>query len=297
MRLVCAAVVLVAALAASACGQIVVPSPTTSGGRAIETTPPAQTAPPITSPPATSPASPAVTPTAPATASPGQFTGRTVPILMYHKVDPTPGSEGEFSITPHRFEQEMDWLADNGFHAVTLHQVWLYWQGQWALPANPIVISFDDGFPGQVTYAAPILKELGWPAVLNVVVAYIGEHGILTPEDIRTLIGDGWEIDSHTRTHPILTQVSASRLWHEVNDSRTALQHMFNIPVDFFCYPGGAWNAQVVAAVKQAGYLGATGVQQGPADPSDMYVLDRIHVYGTNVLSTFVRNLEYYMAH
>ena len=68
----------------------------------------------------------------------------------------------------------------------------------------------------------------------------------------------GWELDAHSLTHPDLTRLSPRRLTAEVAGSRRTLQRAFGPPVDFFAYPFGRQDARVRAAVRRAGFLGAT---------------------------------------
>jgi peptidoglycan/xylan/chitin deacetylase (PgdA/CDA1 family) len=56
---------------------------------------------------------------------------------------------------------------------------------------------------------------------------------------------------------------------------------LFGVPVNFFCYPGGAYNATVIAATERAGYLGATTTNPGNATPANVYTMARIHVLAT----------------
>ena len=52
------------------------------------------------------------------------------------------------------------------------------------------------------------------------------------------------------------------------------------MPVNFFCYPSGAYDPAVVAATKAAGYLAATTTSPGLADPTQPCTLARIRVAG-----------------
>jgi hypothetical protein len=64
------------------------------------------------------------------------------------------------------------------------------------------------------------------------------------------------------------------------------------VPVDFFCYPSGRFDAAVLRAVRAAGFRGATTENQGPASPADGYLtLDRIRVDGSDSLATFAAKL------
>jgi hypothetical protein len=56
----------------------------------------------------------------------------------------------------------MDWLARHGFEAVTLDLVQDAWYRDGTLPRKPVVISFDDGYRPQFTFALPTLREHGW---------------------------------------------------------------------------------------------------------------------------------------
>jgi peptidoglycan/xylan/chitin deacetylase (PgdA/CDA1 family) len=198
---------------------------------------------------------------------------------MYHVVGPTPPGAAlpGLYVSREDFARQLRWLADRGYHAVTLRAVYLYWRGRRPLPPRPIVLSFDDGYREQFTIAAPLLEEHRWPAVLNLEYAHL-VHEDLTGPMIRRMLADGWELDSHTLTHPDLTAVDAPSLRREVTRSRKLLQRRFGVPVDFFCYPGGSFDARVVGAVRAAGYLGATTTQPGLARPSQLFTMPRIRV-------------------
>jgi peptidoglycan/xylan/chitin deacetylase (PgdA/CDA1 family) len=216
-----------------------------------------------------------------------------VPILMYHSISvpPTGAALGELFLPTANFKEQMAYLSDQGYEAVTLDQLWSAWQGKGSLPEKPIVLSFDDGYMTQYTHAAPVLKDLGWPGVLNLKLLSL-EQGEMTPQMIQKMIADGWEIDSHTINHLDVSTLSGAQLQHEVADSRTMLQKEFGIPVNFFCYPAGKFDAESVAAVKAAGYLGATTVDDGLAAPDENpYELPRVRIDGTDSLDAFKQKL------
>jgi hypothetical protein len=70
------------------------------------------------------------------------------------------------------------------------------------------------------------------------------------------------------------------------------LRHLFHVPVDFFCYPSGRYDARVIAAVRRAGYLGATTTNYGLARPGNLYTLDRIRINGSDGIAGFVHKLQ-----
>jgi len=217
-----------------------------------------------------------------------------VPILMYHVIsDPPAGAPyPELYVPRPQFAAQVAWLAAHGWHAVTLQAVFDSWRGAGTLPPKPIVLSFDDGYLSQVRNAMPLLRARHWPGVLNLEVRNLGVVWGIRPPGIRKLIRAGWEVDAHTIDHPDLTRVDAARLREEVAGSRAAIRKRFHVPVNFFCYPSGRYDGAVVAAVKAAGYLGATTTDYGLARPDDLYTLARVRVNGTDRVSAFARKIE-----
>ena len=213
---------------------------------------------------------------------------------MYHVVSAPPGSAHypDLFVRPNDFEGQMNWLAHHGYHAVTLKRVYDYWTKGSPLPQHAVVVSFDDGYLSQYTRAFPVLRAHHWPGVVNMEVNFLQPVGGLRPWRVRKLIDAGWELDAHTLTHPDLTTLDDARLWQEVNGSRVALRRKFHVPVDFFCYPAGRYDGKVIAAVKLAGFLGATTTNYGLARPPGFFTLARVRVNGSDGVEGFASKLR-----
>jgi peptidoglycan/xylan/chitin deacetylase (PgdA/CDA1 family) len=218
---------------------------------------------------------------------------RPVPILMYHVIAAPPADAAypDLFVRPADFAGEMRWLARHGYHGVTLLQVYQYWRKGSVLPSRPVVVSFDDGYLSAYTQALPVLRGLHWPGVLNLEERNLSKYN-LPPGRVRELIAAGWEIDAHTITHPDLTTVDDATLWYEVRGSRTAIRRLFHVPADFFCYPSGRYDPHVIAAVRRAGYLGATTTNYGLAQSRDLYALSRVRVNGSDGVAGFASRVE-----
>jgi peptidoglycan/xylan/chitin deacetylase (PgdA/CDA1 family) len=153
------------------------------------------------------------------------------------------------------------------------------------------VISFDDGYLSDFTHARPVLRRLGWPGVLNLVLDNLGPGGI-TAHQVRGLIASGWEIDSHTLTHPDLTSLPAIALRRELIQSRAEIWRRFGQPAHFFCYPVGRYDARVIAAVRAAGYRAATTEDEGFGVGNERYVLKRVRVNGSDTPASLLARLR-----
>lgn len=207
-----------------------------------------------------------------------------VPIVMYHHIAAQQGGDKTMWLSATQLDAQLAWLKENGWEPVTMRHVYDAWTGQATLPKKPVVLSFDDGYIDQVRVAGPILRRYGWPGEIAIIFnqVYKGDYApdsVITPDRIKELLADGWGLQSHSVSHPDLRTLSAKDLEHEFVYSRKRLQQIFDVPVEFFCYPGGAYNAKVERAAAAAGYLAATTVDYGAATPGDLYALKRIHVW------------------
>jgi peptidoglycan/xylan/chitin deacetylase (PgdA/CDA1 family) len=261
---------------------------------------------PVSSAPADSP-TPTRTPTVKAKAPKqsaalpvvGEVTGSrarrmAVPILMYHVITAAPPrvANAELWVDEEVFADEMRALQAAGYTAVTLRQAWDGWQHGGPLPRKPVVVTFDDGYLSHYTHAKPVLRELGWPGVLFLTTKAIGPGG-LTEHQLRSLLKAGWEIDSHTLTHPDLTTLDDTALTHELSESRRELQQRLGVPADFFAYPAGRYDARVVAATAAAGYMAATTVEPGIATRrDDPFALPRVRVNASDTAETLLARLR-----
>jgi peptidoglycan/xylan/chitin deacetylase (PgdA/CDA1 family) len=209
----------------------------------------------------------------------------TVPILMYHVIAaPPPGAPFPgLYVLPTEFAAQMQALKDNGWHPVTMDQLWANWRTGAKLPGGkPIVLTFDNGYHSQYAAALPVLRRLGWVGDENIQLTGLPpSQGGLTDAEVRGLVKAGWELDTQGISHADLIALDATQLHEQVVTSRQTIRRRYHVPVNWFCYPSGHYDATVIAAVKAAGYVGSTTVIPGWASPSnDPYRLPRLRVLG-----------------
>jgi peptidoglycan/xylan/chitin deacetylase (PgdA/CDA1 family) len=205
-----------------------------------------------------------------------------VPVLTYHRLG---GSRG--------FARQVAALERKGYRAVTLGRVWQAWRGEAALPRRPVVLTFDDGYLSHYRTAARALRARRWPGVLNLQVDRLGVDGGLTRGQVRRMVADGWELDSHTLSHPDLTKVGRARLRRELVGSREAIAREFGVTPNFLCFPYGHYDATVQAAVRWAGYLAATTTRRGLASrAADRFALPRISVSVRTTPAVLLRRIR-----
>jgi peptidoglycan/xylan/chitin deacetylase (PgdA/CDA1 family) len=208
-----------------------------------------------------------------------------VPILMYHVIRPAPPGARfpGLYVAPDEFAAQMRALGRAGWVGVTLDQVAEAWErGGWLPPGRPIVITFDNGYESHFNEALPVLRRLGWVAVENLQLTGLPRtEGGLSTAATQRLLDAGWELDTQGFRHADLVAISARELRHEVAAARRVIRRRWNVPVNWFCYPSGHYDARVVEAVQAAGYHGSTTVVPGWArTSSDPFRLPRLRVLG-----------------
>ncbi|MDE3071035.1 MAG: polysaccharide deacetylase family protein, partial [Acidobacteriota bacterium] len=162
-------------------------------------------------------------------------------------------------------------------------QLRAYWLHGARLPGGrPIVLTFDNGYHSQYTQALPILRRLGWVGDENIQLSGLPpSQGGLGEEQVRGLIAAGWELDTQGYSHAELIALGPEALRFQVATARETVRRRYHVPVNWFCYPSGHYNAAVLAEVRGAGYIGSTTVVPGWASPaSDPYRLPRLRVLG-----------------
>lgn len=216
-------------------------------------------------------------------------------VLGYHQFcGPGQSSKNPYMMSQDVFEQEMKYLKDNGYHVVPVSDVVRFIKHEIGLPPNSVAITIDDGYKSAIVWAAPILKQYGYPWTYFVYPEFITPtegKGAASWPDLLALQADGVDIECHSMTHPQLTSktqkfkgsrhtLSADEydqfLTNETTDAKTLLEQKLGKSVPYFAYPYGAYNKQVEAKVIAAGYDAIFTVADNPVHNStDKYSIGR----------------------
>lgn len=230
-----------------------------------------------------------------------------VPILMYHSISSTDNVKFKpFTVSPTSFAQQMEYLYQQGYTPITVTQLVQSRTAQRpALPAHPVVLTFDDGFTDFLTNAIPILQHYRFTATLYVPTAFVGQTSrwlrkekettrpVLTWEQLRQVQQLGIECGGHTHSHPRLDTLSPAQAQAEIVRCKEILEQHLEQPVTSFAYPFGSYTARVRQFVQEAGYISACTVKHAMSDEhTDPLALTRFQVKPETSLETFGRLLK-----
>jgi peptidoglycan/xylan/chitin deacetylase (PgdA/CDA1 family) len=191
-------------------------------------------------------------------------------VLCYHAVSER--WPADLSITPDRLEEQLSGLVHRGYRGAT------FTEAVTVLPPGRVVaVTFDDAYRSVIELALPILSRLGLPGTVFAPTDFIGTEkpmswpGIeqwaggphereLVPmswDELGHLADEGWEVGSHTRSHPHLTQVAGAALDAELTGSKEACENRLGRPCESLAYPYGDHDDRVVEAARRAGFSAA----------------------------------------
>ena len=216
-------------------------------------------------------------------------------ILCYHAV--SAGWRSALAVSPERLAAQVKGLLARGYEPRTLTDAVVR-----PRPGKTLVITFDDAFRSVAERGLPVLADLGAPATIYAPTGAMEEGALrtwtgidhwlggpwedellgATWRDLEALVAAGWEVGSHSRTHPRLTEVSDEQLDEELAGSRADCAKALGVPCTSLAYPYGDCDDRVVAAAARAGYSAAVTLSSrlGPGDGrGNAMRLDRIGVY------------------
>lgn len=203
-------------------------------------------------------------------------------ILCYHAVSddwPTPTA-----VTRSDLRDQLVLLRRRGYRGVTFSEA-VRGNGD----GRVVALTFDDAHLSVHEHVRPALDALGWPATVFAPTRCVGPAGSMAWDgnqqwaeawgdelrsmgwpELSELAAQGWEIGSHTQTHPFLPELSPEALERELVGSREDIETEVGIRCESIAYPYGAIDARVVAAARDAGYLAGAATLDGVAGGGDL---------------------------
>lgn len=209
-----------------------------------------------------------------------------VSIALYHQVIDTPTDYRIGGhVSPRAFRQQMHRLAQRGYRGVSIGEYLALRREGSPLLSKIVGLTFDDGQLDFYTHAFPILKELGFSATVFIVTDYVGQekwfdsrksswsdrqphqralyYRFMDWNQIGEIQAAGFELGSHTCSHPCLTELPLEEMRREVEVSKATLEQTLGQSVDVFGYPFGRHNDVVRQVVVEAGYRAACSTDHG----------------------------------
>jgi peptidoglycan/xylan/chitin deacetylase (PgdA/CDA1 family) len=251
------------------------------------------------SPPPPSPTSSAP-PTTSAPPTPGTaqeiLARSTVPVLCFHQLRDHRPEDSDYARTiitpPSVFTAQLQTIRDGGYTPVTGEALVDHLEFGTALPAKPVLLTFDDGWGTHYSVGFPELTRFGFAATFFPQTMVLGAQDWLSEDQLRELDRAGMTIGAHTFDHKRVDRLVGDQWRVEIDEPRARLTGILGHPVDLMAYPYGVWSQEALGHVAAAGYRAAfqLGQAQDPAQP--LLTIRRIMPPPTWDGPTLLANLE-----
>ena len=175
-----------------------------------------------------------------------------MPVLLYH-------AHPALGYVEANFTRDMDFLVANDYHAITPDEFMAWKNNNEPLPMRPVLLTVDDNYILVYTSMWPILRARGLKIVNFTISASVGQTSglqycswaqLIEMEQSGSILNE-----SHTATHPHLSQLTRTQQRAEVVNSRAAINN--NIPAKnckYIAYPYGDYEAITLEECVNAGY-------------------------------------------
>lgn len=231
------------------------------------------------------------TPVAKTTASAAAIMDRQqVPILCYHQIRdwrPTDSKQARDYIVPvAAFEQQLKMLADSGYHTISADQLYNYLVAGAALPAKPVMLTFDDTDLPQYTIAKPTMEKYGFKGMFFIMTVSLGRPHYMSSQQVKELAQAGNDIGSHTWDHKNIKQFTDADWAIQIDKPTKTLETITGKPIKYFAYPFGLWNTASIQPLKAHGFRAAFQLSAKRNSEEPLYTIRRIIVPGAWTAAT-----------
>ncbi len=227
-----------------------------------------------------------------------------VPILLYHHISTDASLLGEFCITPAEFENDLIYLAENGYTPIHISQLVEYCYSGTSLPVRPIVISYDCGFSSGYTHAFTLLQKYNTKAVFSIVGETVNQASALprntqaaflrwselremTESSLVELANQSYDMNQYikdarrgtARQKDEALDAYAQALYNDVLLLQTEIGDKAGVVPVAFSYPYGIIGKETVNLISEMGFAATLSRDEGAnylsQNPQDLYRLKR----------------------
>lgn len=207
--------------------------------------------------------------------------------VMYHGLVKEKNSQNKYMIDPVIFENDLKYLTENGYHTIFVSELIDYIKNGTPLPEKPVLLTFDDGYYNNYTYAFPLLKKYGCKAVISMIgieadkAEKENNKNPLYSEcgwtELREMTDSGLvEIQNHTfDLHKIKNGVQGAaqiggesaeeykkRLAEDIERFNESAEREAVKKADCFTYPFGAKNSLTEEIIEKSGFAAAMDCEE-----------------------------------
>lgn len=191
-----------------------------------------------------------------------------VPVVMYHHIQPLSVASllghAQLTVDSITFESQIAYLKKQGYVALSADDLINALHARHQLPSKSIVITIDDGYDDNYTYAFLIAKK--YEMIMNFMIPtqLIGKPGYMNWDHLREMhANDFARIYNHTATHAPLGYILKNQISYELTTSSADFIRELGFDTPIFTYPYGSYNPVAIEVLKEHGFTAAFTTDDG----------------------------------
>ncbi|MDR2385064.1 MAG: polysaccharide deacetylase family protein [Tannerella sp.] len=188
-----------------------------------------------------------------------------VRIFMYHHIgEINDGNPSSYYVDERMFSLHLDLITEK-YCPISLSELEESCEQGRKLPSGAVLLTFDDGYRNNYTYAFRAAAAKKVPITLFLSTGEIDrKDDMLTWEQVKEMQASGWvSFASHGVRHLRLRELSDEEVMRELAASKREVEEQTGKAVKSFCYPYGAFDRRTRRLVFKAGYVMDFGTRKG----------------------------------
>lgn len=190
---------------------------------------------------------------------------KSIIVLMYHRFNEP--EHPSTNISTQRFEEQMNFLAVEGFTVLPLSDLVLFFEKKKNLPDKTVFITIDDAYKSIFTEAYPVLKKYGFPFSVFTSTDFVSEDensSFMTWKMLNYLSKNNVEILNHTSSHKNLLDLSSKEIRENIVEAEILIEEKIGKKPEILSYPYGESSENVEKIVDKLNYKIAFSQHSSP---------------------------------
>ncbi len=181
-----------------------------------------------------------------------------LPVLYYHHIQNMDVAKAtgqqNLTVATDIFIGQMQYLKDHGYTTLSTNSLTDFFDKGIPVAHGGVILTFDDGYADFYVNAIPILRQLGFRAVMALPTGLVGNPGYMTWDELSQVAGANVEIVNHTWSHASLATNSTALVDKEVMTAEGQLSQRGYNANKVFVYPFGGYNDYAINYLQGKGY-------------------------------------------
>jgi peptidoglycan/xylan/chitin deacetylase (PgdA/CDA1 family) len=208
----------------------------------------------------------------------------TVPVLFYHHIQPiaiaNQHHNTNLTVSDSMFAIQMQYISTHGYTTITTKQLIDALKNHTTLPPKSIVITLDDGYRDNYTYAFPIFQKYHLKANIMLATGLMEGSDYLTWSQVSEMKNSGLlYYTDHTWSHYAVDKGTTDKIQTEILTGQKQIEEHTGEHTDVFTYPYGSFSNTAIALLKQDNFSGAFTTKPGKVQcDSQLMTLPRTRI-------------------